>query len=138
MQYENNYTGTLLKACVLIAMCLLVASCGFFRAPGKHKCDKILPREQMTDILTDIYVLEAFLREYQHIEPDFNDSIQYYYRALFDKHEVDREVFEEALNCYLLDRKEIDIIHETMLNHLSLIESEVESKGRDVKETASE
>ena len=118
-----------------MAVCMLFASCGFFRAPGKDKCDKILPREQMTDILTDIYMLEAFLREYQHFEPDFQDSIQYYYRALFDKHEVDKEVFEEALNCYLLDRREIDIIHETMLNRLSLIESEIESKRREAQET---
>ncbi len=138
MYHRIKHAGIQIKTCILIAMCLFFASCGFFRAPGKEKCDKILPREQMTDILTDIYLLEAFLREYQHIEPDFKDSVQYYYSVLFHKHAVAIDVFEEALNCYLLDRREIDIIHETMLNRLSLIESEIESKRRDGKETASE
>ncbi len=131
MPYQIKHTGSLLKSGIIIAIFIFVASCGFFRAPGKDKCDKILPREKITDILTDIYMLEAFLREYQHVEPDFKDSVQHFYHALFDKHEVDKEIFEEALNCYLLDRREIDIIHETMLNRLSLIESEIESKRRD-------
>ncbi len=109
----------------------LFASCGFFRAPGKDKCDKILSKSQMTDILTDIYMLEAYIREYQQAEPAAKDSAVYYYEALFERHGVERSVFEEALDCYLLDRREMDLIHEEMLNRLSLIESEAGIKQED-------
>lgn len=110
---------------ILMMLLFVLASCGFFRAPGKDKCDKILSKSQMTDILIDMYMLEAFIREYQQIEPKAKDSAVYYYNALFKRHGIERTVFEEALDCYLLDRREMDIIHEEMLNRLSLIESEV-------------
>ncbi len=109
---------------VIMIFVLLLASCGFFRAPGKDKCDKILSKSQMTDILIDIYMLESFIREYQQIEPAAKDSAVYYYEALFLRHGVTRSVFEEALDCYLLDRRDMDHIHEELLNRLSLIESE--------------
>ncbi len=116
------------KFYALMMLVLLFASCGFFRAPGKDKCDKILSKSQITDILTDIYMLEAYIREYQQVEPAAKDSAVYYYKALFERHGVERIVFEEALDCYLLDRREMDLIHEEMLNRLSLIESEVDKR----------
>ncbi len=127
---EKNFRDTT-RYYIILMLVVLFASCGFFRAPGKHKCDKILSKSQITDILTDIYMLEAFIREYQHIEPASNDSFAYYYEALFARHGVERGVFEQALDCYLLDRKDMDIIHEKMLNRLSLIESEAGIKQDD-------
>ena len=116
---------------IILMLAFLFASCGFFRAPGKDKCDKILSKSQMTDILIDIYMLEAFIREYQQIEPKAKDSAFYFYEALFKRHSVERHVFEEALDCYLLDRRDMDTIHEEMLNRLSLIESEAGIKQED-------
>lgn len=116
---------------VILMVAVLLSACGFFRAPGKDKCDKILSKSQMTDILIDIYMLESFIREYQQIDPAAKDSAVYYYEALFERHGVGRDVFEEALDCYLLDRRDMDIIHEEMLNRLSLIESEAGIKQED-------
>ncbi len=103
---------------------LTLSACSFFRAPGKVDCDKLLSKEQMTAILSEIYLLESFLSEYQHIQRGVLDSAAYYYAGIFEHHQVAPEVFEEALYCYLLDRKEMDEIHEKILNDLSLMESE--------------
>ncbi len=111
----------------ILASSFLV-SCNFFRAPGKDDCDKILPREIMADMLTDIYLLEAFLVEYQHIERRVRDSAMYYYGGMFTAHGVDPFDFEQALSCYLLDRNEMDLIHEMVLNRLSMMESEIEKQ----------
>ncbi len=105
---------------------LALAACTFFRAPGRDDCQKILSREQMADILTDIYVLEAFFLEYQHIERKIRDSATYYYGGIFDHYGIDPIDFEEALSCYLLDISEMERIHEKMLSRLSIWESEAE------------
>ena len=113
-----------MKIWVIIAAMLLLGACNFFRAPGKHECEKILSRDEMFDILTDIYILEAYLIEYAYFERRIRDSANYYYAGIFDRHQVDPADFEQALSCYLLDRGEMDMIHEQMLNHLSILESE--------------
>lgn len=118
-----------IAACGLIASMMLFSSCNFFRAPGKDDCDKLLPRETMVDVLSDMYLLEAFLVEYQHVQEGVRDSTEYYYAGLFDRHGIDPEQFEEALECYLLDRREMDLIHEMMLNRLSVMETEEEQMG---------
>lgn len=118
-----------------LAMALLMASCGFFRAPGKDKCDKILSRATMTDILTDIYLLEAYVREQQQIDRSVNDSVNYYYFRLLKQHGVNISDFEAALDCYLLDRQEMEIIHEEMLKRLSIIEGEISVRAADESAT---
>ncbi|GEM_PF-1185727 len=112
--------------CGLTAVMLWSSSCNFFRAPGRDDCDKLLPRETMVDVLSDMYLLEAFLVEYQHVQRGVRDSSAYYYAGLFNRHGVDPAEFEAALECYLLDRREMDLIHEMMLNRLSVMESEEE------------
>lgn len=116
---------------VFFFVLLLQISCTFFRAPGRDDCDKILGREQMVAILADIYLLEAFLMEYQHVDRKVRDSSGYYYGGIFDRHGVDARDFEEALDCYLLDAREMERIHEDLLQRLSIMESEAETSGRE-------
>ncbi len=117
-------TATLRRS-LITGLALALVSCGFFRAPGKDKCDKLLPREKMVDVLTDIYLLEAYIRDMQQFERHVRDSARYYYMGIFEHHRVDEAVFEAALDCYLLDKKEMDLIHEKMLNRLSIKESAI-------------
>ncbi|MDR4987909.1 MAG: DUF4296 domain-containing protein [Bacteroidales bacterium] len=121
---SGRATG-IVRRCLVIGLALALVSCGFFRAPGKDKCDKLLPREKMVDVLTDIYLLEAYIRDMQQFERRARDSARYYYMGIFDHHQVDVAIFEAAFDCYLLDKKEMDLIHEKMLNRLSIIESEM-------------
>ncbi len=112
-------------------MLLALVSCTFFRAPGRDDCDKILTREQMTEILTDIYLYESFARELQSLKPEFRDSAKYYYAGIYHYHDIDPAVFQEALDCYLLDNREMDAIHEEILNRLSIMGSEIEQVRDD-------
>ncbi len=125
MKSKRNHSFVFLK---LITLFLLAAfsACGFFRAPGKDSCDKILSREQMTEILTDVYFLEGYIRERRLHADELDDSVKVFYRTLFRKHGVELEIFQEALDCYLLDRREMELIHEKILNELSIRESKAE------------
>lgn len=116
---------------IILMLIAVFTSCGFFRAPGKDNCDKILSREQMTDILTDIYILEAYMRDIRLPSSAADDSAKVFYRALFNKHDVEFEVFQKALDCYLLDRREMEHIHEQILSDLSIKESELERLLKD-------
>ncbi|GEM_PF-1659110 len=121
----SRIPAKLLRISLLLAMTIMV-SCTFFRAPGADDCDKILERDQMKDILTDMYLLDAYLAEYQYSQPKVRDSIWHYYGGIFHKHNVTAHDFHMALECYLLDRDELDAIHEEILNRMSVMESELE------------
>ncbi len=125
MKSKRNHSFVFLK---LITLFLLAAftACGFFRAPGKDSCDKILSREQMTEILTDVYFLEGYIRERRLHADELDDSVKVFYRTLFRKHGIEFKIFQEALDCYLLDRREMELIHEKILNELSIRESKAE------------
>ncbi len=120
-QFRRKYAPT--RFALLLGMVFIV-SCTFFRAPGKDDCEKLLGRQQMVEILTDIYLLEGFIAEYQYQGYTISDSAETYYARVFQKHNLDPQLFEESLACYLLDRQEMDIIHEMMLNNLSIMEGE--------------
>lgn len=118
---------------ILLVLITGFASCGFFRAPGKDSCDKILSREKMTEILTDVYLLEALLREYRQETEAADDSAAVFYRTLFLNHDVDPELFQQALDCYLLDKREMELIHEQILSDLSVREGEAESLLKELE-----
>jgi hypothetical protein len=128
MQLSRTYKtiyALAVRLSFILAIVFTLTACGFFRAPGKDKCDKLLSREKMTNILTDIYLLESYIREQQQFDRSINDSADYYYYRLLRQYDVELNIFEAALDCYLLDRHEMDAIHEEMLNRLSVKESEI-------------
>ncbi len=114
---------------ILLPVLIVMWGCGFFRAPGKDQCEKILPREKMTEILTDVYLLEGFLAEESGYNPEVTDSVNYYYAWLFARHNTTYEEFREALDCYLLHRSDMEDIHEEMLNQFSIMEGEARAAG---------
>jgi hypothetical protein len=115
-----------MKKSHLLLLLLLMAGCTFFRSPGRDECDKILSREKMTDLLTDIYLLEGYLLELQSINPAMQDSVADYFAGLFDRHGVTYQEFDQALSCYLLHEREMQQIHEEVLQRYSIMESQVE------------
>ncbi len=122
---QDKNISKLLNRLILTGLVILaINGCGFFREPGKSRCDKILKREQLTEILTDVYLLEGFLMEQQSYYTYSIDSAKFYYAALFERHGVSRETFEAALACYLQDEADMRLIHDHILEKLSLLESQ--------------
>ncbi len=111
---------------IIFFLSVMVTSCNFFRAPGKDKCDKIIPLKKMTDILEDVYLLEAYMISSQSSHMHGRDSVMYYYGGLFEKHGVTKWEFEMALNCYLLNERDMLTIHEEILQRFSLLQSKAE------------
>lgn len=123
-----NFQFSIGRNMMMILLIVMVASCGFFRSPERERCRKILPRETVTDILTDIYLMEGYLSDYQTIRPTTRDSVDYFYGGIFVKHGVSKNEFQQALDCYLLFASEMEKIHEEILNRLSIKMSEAEAE----------
>lgn len=113
------------KAIIILFLSLLMGGCHFFTAPGKDDCEKLLSQEQMSAVLTDVYLMENYLMDLQGRQPDIRDSAAIYYSQVFEKHGITYEVFDEALSCYLLHRQDMMAIHESILSELSIRMGEV-------------
>lgn len=117
-----------IKYLTLVLLLLLAGSCGFFRSPARERCQKIIPREQLTNILTDIYLMEGYLSDLQTRKPEVRDSVDYYFAGIFLEHGVSKAEFQQALDCYLLFENEMELIHEEILNRLSLKMTQAEAE----------
>jgi hypothetical protein len=114
---------------LLVTLVSLMGGCNFFRSPGKETCEKIISRQKMTQILTDVYLLEGYLIDVQITRPKVRDSAAWYYSQIFQKHDITYEVFDQALSCYLLHADEIALIHEEILNDLSIRMTEAHNEA---------
>lgn len=112
---------------ILIIPVLLLGSCDFFRSPDREPCHKILPIEKVTDILTDLYLMEGFLSNRQNSLYQTRDSVEYFFAGVFEKHGVTYGEFKEAMDCYLLHREDMEEINEEVLNRLSIKMSEADA-----------
>ena len=112
---------------VLLILALSMYSCDFFRSPDREACHRILPIEKVTDILTDIYLMEGYLSNRQNSLHQTRDSVEYFFAGVFEKHGVTYGEFKEAMDCYLLHREDMETIHEEVLNRLSIMMSEADA-----------
>jgi hypothetical protein len=111
----------ILSFSVIITLALALGSCSYFKKD--NICEDVMEKEKFVEIITDLYLLEAHFETFhQHKIEDFQDSLSIYYNALFHKHQVTKEQIHEAINCYVLERKMINQIHDEIINSLSLME----------------
>ncbi len=111
---------------IFITMLLIsLSGCNFFRAPGKDRCEKLIAKEKMTELLGDVYLLEAYLQTEKSGSPNYEDTVMHYYGGLLMKYGVTRLEFKQALSCYLLHEEDIQQIHEDILQRFSLLEIEL-------------
>ena len=105
---------------------LSMLSCTFLT--GRSKCERIIEKEKMVEVMTDVYLLEAYIRITGNERPEIRDSTEYFFTGLFKKHEITRETFDDAFKCYSLDRELMEYLNEEVLNAISIIETRMQAK----------
>lgn len=94
------------------AVFLFLSSCAFDNQDIKPP-ENLIPIEHMAVIIADIYIAEAII-DLDRREPDSvisQKSIDYYH-FLFEKHNVNKDVFLRNFEFYLQRPKEIEAIFE--------------------------
>ena len=114
---------------VVILSIFLLSSCRFFQSAEREVCKKILSKEQMTDILYDIYVTEGFLTERQAQLVIPQDSVAIFFDGIMEKHQVSFQTFQEALNCYLMHPLDLEVIHEALLTRLKVERTRLQAES---------
>lgn len=114
---------------VVILSLFLLTSCRFFQSAEREVCKKILSKEQMTDILFDLYITEGFLTERQAQLAFPQDSVAIFFDGILEKHQVSFQTFQEALNCYLMHPLDLEIIHEALLTRLKVERTRLQAES---------
>lgn len=132
--FRNNKTlfGTVKKISLFILFIFfLLPSCGVFS--GKGECERIIEKDKMIEIMTDIYLLESYVQVESRTNTSMRDSMDYFYAGLFEKHNVSKDTFDKAFECYSLDGEKITYLQEKVLNNLSIMESELDEKDTSLE-----
>ncbi len=113
---------------IILLITLFLSSCGL--TGSKNPCKGIMDKEKFTEILTDIYLVEASLHKVHGSEEVVLDSVSIYYNALFKKHDTTKEEVEKAIECYVLEREIMTEIHDEIMYSLSVMESKLSDEDK--------
>lgn len=124
---------------IFYILLFLIAGCGFFRSPGRDRCDKLISRQKMTDVLYDVYLLEAYIQGVGFgSQVDLDDTVAKLYSSLFNAHNISRDIFHRAISCYLMHSHDMQRIHDDILNRMSILEGEIASRLSALPEISAE
>ncbi|MFW6224069.1 MAG: DUF4296 domain-containing protein [Bacteroidota bacterium] len=115
---------------VIILFVLTLSSCTWFAS--ESECEKILDRRTMTNVLTDVFLLEAQITN-QTAATEIRDSIPNYYAGIFNKYNITQKEFEEAYECYLLDQENMTRVMDEVLSALSIQQSKIDEKKEETE-----
>ena len=116
-----------------LLMCL-VLSCS--EKPTTAMPEGILSEKKMISVLTDIQLIEGAVSKKLIDRSINNKESTRYYAKTFEKHDITRQQFDESLNFYTENPKDLQKIYEKVLVELSKIKAELQNaKKRTVEET---
>lgn len=88
--------------------------------------EDLIQRDTMVAILVDVELAESALRQKQNFGHELSDAKEAYFVAIFKKHEVTKEQFDQSLGFYKQDLESINSIYEDVITELSKLESEIQ------------
>ena len=123
-----NY-GRLFLLSILLS---LLASC-YSESDKKPEFDekKIIPKEKMIEVLTDIHLVEGIIATTQREGVKKETYVTSYTNAVLEKHDIGIGEFEESIRYYTYHIEELDNIYEEVIIRLSKKESEVMNPSAD-------
>ncbi len=108
---------------VIVVVLLALSSC---QLRPMH----ILSREEMVDILYDIQLTESTVKS---IYPRSTQrEKQEYYDAVFKKHNITREQFEQSVEWYSHNPRKYSLVYEDLLARVEILQKEVEAEQYSV------
>ena len=106
---------------ITVVSLLSLYGCGLF--DKSNPCGSKMEKEKFIEVMTDVYLVEAYLETLHASKENINDSVSFYYNVLFSKHSIEKAQLKEAVECYVLERELMTEIHDEVLNSLSLMEA---------------
>jgi len=110
------------KICLFFVFILFI-SCNSKKEVAPPNYGKILNHTQITDVLVDVFLIEAAL---QNNMQDGKDTKQYtinWYNYLYKKHQINRQQFLNSMQYYCFRIKELSQIYNDVINRLTAMKT---------------
>ena len=87
---------------------------------GEEKPEDILAVEKMASILVDVHLAEGKIEELKLRNDTAKVTLAFLENEIFDKHGVERDVYEKSFNYHLSDINSMDLIYSIVVDSLNL------------------
>ena len=119
------------------AIAFLLFSCYHENHPEVEAPDHFIPRDDMVNILTDIYVTEGILA-YQRMNKNLTEEISaHYYKVVFEEHQINHLILKENLRYYNSKPEVMEEILEDVLANLSRLQAKIAAMPEKVHDSIS-
>jgi hypothetical protein len=111
----------------LFILIILLSSC-YNTHDGEKilKPDDLIDRDKLVLVITDMEIAESTIREKQNLGQEIEGLQEGYYFAIFEKHKITKEQFDNSMAYYKQDLDELNDIYEDVISRLSVMESEIQ------------
>ena len=93
---------------------MLLAACS--NKQKVEKPDVMLTEQQMIDVLTDSYLIEAELNQKKSVGEDVVLMQKVYYDQVFEHYGITDSIFEDNMHYYSLDLTTLERIMDSVMN----------------------
>jgi len=104
---------------------ILLFSCTTEKEKTAITYDKILNQKQMTDVMVDVYLIEATLVNSIQETNNLKQYTKHYYNFLYKKHHINRQQFLQSMEYYCFHTKELSQIYTDVNNRLTAMQTAV-------------
>lgn len=113
-----------MKNIFLTILSLVVLSCG----NSEDKPIDLLSKAKMVDILIDIHILESEIQTLRLSKDSSQLLFNTFEKGVFERHEVNKEVYKRSFEYYLEDVKEMERIYGVVIDSLNYREKSSDSR----------
>ncbi len=116
---------------VFLLLAVALASCD---EPMMPKPENLIRKNQMIDMLVDIYLAEATYNKFRYDSIMKNNSSVNFYYSVLDKYQVPDSVFEKSYIYYASVPKDFEKMYREVMNKLSVKEQELSGRKEQLLE----
>lgn len=116
-----------MKKWLILGFLLVLISCSGTKEEETVPKDSVLTESQMVDVLYDMYLTEAFIRQK---ERDGQNNIYYtehYYDLMFEKHQIDTLILKRSYQYYAHKPELLKEMNQKALDSLIILETNIGS-----------
>lgn len=117
---------------VLLVFFLALHACESDRSSSKDY--KIIENDKMVDVMVDVHIIEATLRDKKISGDSLKKLTSDYYQNLFDKHNISRQDFDSSFAYYEDNVGELNNIYEKVIERLNKKQRKLEQVQKEQRE----
>lgn len=79
----------------------------------------------MIDVLLDVQLTETYLSNHRDLTEDENKSLPLeYYKAIFEKHHISKQQFDESIKFYQKDITKMKILYDSVAKRIEYLKEQ--------------